>query len=168
VVLRFRQLRGEQGNALVEFALAVSVLLTLLFGIIDIGRALYAYDWLYNGARQATRWAMVRGSSCNSLLPGCPLGANGADIQNYVTNNLPAGWGSALDTTGIDTSAVSVTSKCFAADSAGGPPPCAPTGYVQVQVTYQFHFITPFLSSFASWPMTSTSERVVQGSPTSD
>ena len=153
---------------MIEFALSVTVLLTLLFGIIDIGRALYAYDWLYNGARQATRWAMVRGAFCDSRLPGCPNGVDGPTITSYVTNTLPAGYGNGLDTTGIDTSAVTVTPWCYSR-TVSNTPPCAPTSLVQVKVKYQFHFITPFLAGFswATWPMTSVSERVVQGSPTS-
>lgn len=168
------RLRAEQGSAMIEFALSVTVLLTLLFGIIDIGRALYAYDWLYNGARQATRWAMVRGAFCDSHLTLCPTGASGGNmgtdnIFEYVTNTLPANYGNGLDTTGIDTSAVKVASTCWS-KTINSIPPCAPTSLVQVQVMYQFHFITPFLAGFqwASWPMTSTSERVVQGSPTSE
>jgi Flp pilus assembly protein TadG len=166
VALEFRRLHGEQGNAMVEFALSVAVLLTLLFGIIDVGRALYAYDWLYNGARQATRWAMVRGSHCDSHLQGCPTGATNDTITQYVTNQLPAGYGNGLDATGIDISAVTVSSKCFSANIASVPP-CGPTSYLQVQITYQFQFITPFLTQFKSWTMTSTSERVVQGNPVS-
>ena len=165
MALNLRRLRGEQGNAMVEFALALTVLLTLLFGIIDIGRALYAYNWLYNGARQTTRWAMVRGAFCDSHLPGCPTGANTSDIFNYVTNALPAGYGSGLDTTGIDTSAVTVTPSCFS-KTVKQTPPCAPTTNVQVLITYQFQFITPFLNH-TPWTMTSFSERVVQGSPNS-
>jgi Flp pilus assembly protein TadG len=154
-VLKVRRLRGEQGNALVEFALAITVLLTLLFGIIDIGRALYAYDWLYNSARQATRWAMVRGYFCNNLLPGCP--ADKTAISNYVTNSN----GSGLDTTGIDTSAVNVSSLCYVTNTPASNPPCAPPAWIQIQVRYQFHFITPFLTN-TPWTMTSSSQRVVQ------
>jgi len=33
-----RQQHGEAGNALVEFAVSMVVILTLLFGIIDVGR----------------------------------------------------------------------------------------------------------------------------------
>jgi Flp pilus assembly protein TadG len=165
--VKLRGLKGEQGNAMVEFALSVTVLLTLLFGIIDIGRALFAYNWLYNGARQATRWAMVRGAFCDSHLPGCPTGANGTLITQYVTNTLPAGYGNGLDTTGIDTGAVTVTTTCWA-KTAFQVPPCAPTAAVQIEVQYQFQFITPFLNQIKSWTMTSTSRRVVQGDPTSD
>ncbi|MGA7460996.1 MAG: TadE family protein [Candidatus Korobacteraceae bacterium] len=153
---------------MVEFALSLTVLLTLLFGIIDIGRALFAYNWLYNGARQATRWAMVRGSFCDSHLPGCPNGADLPTITEYVTNTLPGGYGNGLDTTGIDTGAVTVSSQCFATRIVKPNPPCAPTSTIQIQITYQFQFITPFLNQIKAWPMSSSSERVVQGSPTSN
>jgi hypothetical protein len=172
VALNLRRLHGEQGNAMVEFALSLTVLLTLLFGIIDVGRALFAYNWLYNGARQATRWAMVRGAFCDSHLPGCPPvggGKGGADlnaITNYVKDTPQAPYTDGLDTTGIDTGAVIVTATCFS-KTVQNSPPCAPTSQVQIQITYQFQFITPFLSQIKSWTMTSTSERVVQGNPTS-
>jgi len=157
--VKLRGLKGEEGNTMVE-------LLTLLFGIIDIGRALYAYDWLYNGVRQTTRWAMVRGAFCDPLLAGCPAGADKDTISQYVTNTLPANYGNGLDTTGIDTGAVTVTTTCYS-KTAFKNPPCAPTASVQITITYQFHFITPFLSQIAPWTMTSSSERVVQGNPTS-
>jgi Flp pilus assembly protein TadG len=167
VVVKVRRLSGEQGNALVEFSLSVFVLLTLLFGIIDIGRALYAYDWIYNAARQATRWAMVRGNPCDSLLPGCdaqPPRPTGNDIQNYVRDTPESPYTDGLDTTGIDTSAVTVTSTCFATNDINPNPPCAPAGFIQIQVKYVFHPITPFLGQFNNdtMTMTSTSQRVVQ------
>jgi Flp pilus assembly protein TadG len=162
VLQRIRQLRkADRGNALVEFALSVTVLLTLLFGIIDLGRALYAYDWLYNAARQTTRWAMVRGQFCNNNginLPGCP--ADGTVITNYVKNTLPNGI-PGLDTSGIDTGQVTVNSQCFATHNVNPNPPCAATGWIQVQVIYNFHFISPLMFN-TPWQMTSTSERVVQ------
>ena len=170
------RLRAEQGSAMIEFALSLTVLLTLLFGIIDVGRALYAYDWVYNAARQTTRWAMVRGNPCNSLLPGCTIPPGGSqarptkyDIENYVKDMPVSPYTDGLDTTGIDPSAITVTSKCFASDAAPNDPPCAPTAYVQVQVKYTFHFITPFLAQW-TWTngMISTSRRVTQGSPSSE
>lgn len=164
MALDLRRLHGEQGNAMVEFALSVAVLLTLLFGIIDVGRALYAYDWLYNGVRQATRWSMVRGVSCDSHLTGCPAGVDNDTITQYVTNQLPVGYGNGLDTTGIDIKGVGVTSSCVSANTKSNPP-CGPTSTLQIQLTYQFQFITPFLSQ-TPWTMTSSSERVVQGNPT--
>ena len=45
------QRRGERGQALVEFSLAVTVFLTLVMGVVDLGRAVYQY----NGTAEAAR-----------------------------------------------------------------------------------------------------------------
>lgn len=53
---------GERSQALIEFALVSPVLLLLLFGIIDIGRAIFYYDTLGHAVREGARVA-VRASS---------------------------------------------------------------------------------------------------------
>ncbi|MGH7764769.1 MAG: TadE/TadG family type IV pilus assembly protein [Candidatus Dormibacteraceae bacterium] len=59
--------RGRQrSQALIEFALVSPVLLLLLFGIIDIGRAVFYYDTLNHAAREGAR-AAIRASN---QLPG--------------------------------------------------------------------------------------------------
>jgi len=150
----------EKGSALVEFALSLLVILSVLFGIIDVGRALYAYDWVANAARKGTRFMIVRGVNClhnpQLLQGGCP--ADATDAANYVINAN----GQGLDITGIDTSQVHVTSQCYVTATVGSLPPCAPTTWVKVTVSYQFNFITPFLSSFAPWTMRSSSQMIVQ------
>jgi Flp pilus assembly protein TadG len=157
-----RRLRRERekGSALVEFAVSAILILTVLFGIIDAGRALYAYDWVANAARKGTRFMEVRGTSCTNnphlLSGGCP--ANSADARNYITNAN----GNGVDTTGIDTSQVSVSSLCYVTRTVGSLPPCAPTTWVEVTVNYQFKFITPFLTYIAPWQMHSSSEVIVQ------
>jgi hypothetical protein len=157
---RRRRQNGDSGSALVEFAISSVVILSVLFGIIDAGRALYAFDWVGNAARQGTRFMIVRGLYCVydpvPLPGGCP--ATAADSTNYITNAT----GNGLDTTGIDTSQVTVTTTCFLVGHALGPPPCAPTGWVIVNVQYNFRFITPFLAAIPPWQMTSTSKVIVQ------
>lgn len=54
--------RGR-GQALAEFALVLPIFLGLLFGIIDLGRVIWAYDAAANAAREGARFASVRGSS---------------------------------------------------------------------------------------------------------
>jgi Flp pilus assembly protein TadG len=51
--------RGSQAQALVEFALVLPLLLLLLVGIIDFGRALFVYSEVSNAAREAVRYAAV-------------------------------------------------------------------------------------------------------------
>ena len=47
--------RGQSSQALIEFALISPVLLLLLFGTIDIGRAIFYYDTLNHAAREGAR-----------------------------------------------------------------------------------------------------------------
>jgi hypothetical protein len=53
-----RRRRGR-GQSLVEFALILPIFLLFIFGILDLGRAVYAYHTLNNAAREAARVAMV-------------------------------------------------------------------------------------------------------------
>lgn len=50
---------GEAGDALVEFALVLSVLMLVLMGIFDFGRAFYANSALTNAARDGARYAII-------------------------------------------------------------------------------------------------------------
>ena len=70
--------KGQRSQALIEFALISPVLLLLLFGIIDIGRAVFYYDTINHAVREGARTA-VRASS--------PLPTN-ADVLATVTTQL--------------------------------------------------------------------------------
>jgi Flp pilus assembly protein TadG len=59
-----RGLRKEDGATLIEFAITISVALTLVFVIMQLCLALYMYGMISETAREATRWAIVRGSTC--------------------------------------------------------------------------------------------------------
>jgi Flp pilus assembly protein TadG len=50
---------SRRGQALVEFALVLPILLILLLGILDFGRAVAAYNSVSNAARSAVRVAIV-------------------------------------------------------------------------------------------------------------
>jgi Flp pilus assembly protein TadG len=51
--------RAPSGQSLVEFALILPILLVLLMGILDFGRAVAAYNSVSNAARSAARVAVV-------------------------------------------------------------------------------------------------------------
>ena len=57
-----RSRRLQRSQALIEFALVSPVLLLLLFGVIDLGRAIFYYDTLNHAAREGAR-AAVRASN---------------------------------------------------------------------------------------------------------
>ena len=81
--------KSERGTALVEFAMSVIITFVLIFGMIDFARAIYSYHFISNAAREATRFASVRGALCSSSASPCPAAA--ADIQNYVLQIAPLG-----------------------------------------------------------------------------
>lgn len=66
-----------RGQALVEFALVIPVFLALLFGIIDLGRTVWASDVAGNAASEGARFAIVHGGSANDP---CPVGPPAATI----------------------------------------------------------------------------------------
>ncbi|CAN5459003.1 hypothetical protein BH20CHL7_BH20CHL7_07580 [soil metagenome] len=65
---RFRAL----GQGLVEFSLVLPIFLVLLFGIIDIGRVIWANDVLANAVREGARYAIVHGGSDATVNPVGP------------------------------------------------------------------------------------------------
>jgi Flp pilus assembly protein TadG len=71
-------MREQQGQALVEFALASLLFFTVFFGTIDFGMAVWKYNMVSNLAQEGARWAAVRGST--SSLPH----ANSTNVQTYV------------------------------------------------------------------------------------
>jgi hypothetical protein len=71
-------MRGQRSQALIEFALVSPVLLLLLFGIVDIGRAIFYFDTVSHAAREGARVA-VRASN--------PLPTN-ADVLTIVTSQI--------------------------------------------------------------------------------
>ena len=54
-----RRRRHVRGQSLVEFGLILPVFLLIVFGIIDFGRAVFAYSTLNSAAREAARVAVV-------------------------------------------------------------------------------------------------------------
>ena len=69
---------GQTSQALIEFALISPVLLLLLFGIIDIGRAVFYYDTLGHAAREGARAAV----QASNRLP------TNADVMTAVTGQM--------------------------------------------------------------------------------
>jgi len=59
-MVRFaRQRPDSRGQALVEFALVVSLFIVVVIGIFEGARAIYTYNALSNAAREAVREAVV-------------------------------------------------------------------------------------------------------------
>lgn len=190
VTLRSRR-SHERGASLVEYAFILFIFLTLIFGIGGFGHALFVYHFLDHAAKEGTRYAAVRGSTCAT--DGSCAALNSAsgtagpttlsDVNSYVASITPQS---------IDSSKITVTA-CGVGGSPA-PPACAdstptvcttaigsgataipatpnyPGCTVQVQVSYPYNFIFPFLPSVTTTTapctaagicMTSTSEMII-------
>ncbi|MCF8563832.1 pilus assembly protein [Alicyclobacillus tolerans] len=81
--------RGEDGQALVEFALVLPVLALFLMGIIDFGRILSADLTVSEAARDAARYASIGASNAQITQV---VAADAATLGPSVTTEIqPAG-----------------------------------------------------------------------------
>jgi Flp pilus assembly protein TadG len=148
---------GQRSQALIEFALISPVLLLLLFGIIDIGRAIFYYDTLSHAAREGARTAVIAANTqptnasvlatVTSQLVGAPVTA--PCPQGPITSATPpdnAAWLYITEPNppaGIETTppmnapggenAAAASGSCSAINPAGNN--------AQLQVTLRFNLI---------------------------
>ena len=87
---RRRRTNFQKAQALIEFALVSPVLLLLLFGVVDIGRAIFYYDTLNHAAREGARVA-VRASSALPTNADVLAAVRGQMLGVPVTEPCPQG-----------------------------------------------------------------------------
>ena len=134
--------RRSRGQSLVEFSLVFPIIVLLIVGFVEIGRAVFAYNTIANAARQAVRVATVNQLSA----------VTDCDETRPIEDPYEPHWSirgcaiSAAGPLGINTSNVSVVYA---------PPPstsltCTPALHVgciaSVTVTYNFSISTPFVN----------------------
>lgn len=91
MVRAMRFLKRNEGGALVEFALAVPVLLLLLLGVIDIARGVSMNATMNHAVREGARFAAIHGT--DSLDP-----RTSSEVSAFVRDRL----------TWLDTSSLTV------------------------------------------------------------
>jgi hypothetical protein len=150
---RLLKVRSEDGAGLVEMALSIAMLLSLVLGIMELSMALYTFHFVSEAARDGSRYAIVRGSSCPAILPGCPASGTGVDVETYLRNQ-----GFPTINPGLLSAVPSWPSTGATCPSSG---PCdSPGNLVKVVVTYQFPLSIPFLPT-RTLSMSSTSQMVI-------
>jgi Flp pilus assembly protein TadG len=137
--------RVESGATTLEFSITLSLLLTCIFGIIVVSMALYADHFVTDAAKEATRYAMVRGSSWGSTscstYASYSCVATSSNVTSLVNSLAPAG---------ISRSGITVTTTWPGTDPTGTTCDTAqgnnsPACVVDVQVQYSFNFLLPFV-----------------------
>ena len=117
-----RPFRSERAAAMVEFAIVLPILLLMVFGIVDFGRALYTLNNLTAAVREGARLASTQ------ISPDPTTGSSMTAVSTAVTNYVVAFGGNA----GAPT-----VSETFS-----GTPPNMQSITVQI-VNYPFTPITP-------------------------
>jgi len=115
---------NDAGTAIIEFGLVVTVFFMFVFGVMDFGRMIYTYHFVSNAACQATRYAIVRGSASTDP-------ATATEVADYVKSMIPEG---------INPNSITV--------STSWSPDNSPGSSVKVQVSDNFHFMTPVLAKY--------------------
>ncbi len=85
----------DRGAAAVEFALLLPILLLLVFGIIDFGRALNAQVTLTQAAREGARLAALNQPNVVSRTQAAATGLSPVTVT--VTSSCPTGAGQGVD-----------------------------------------------------------------------
>jgi cell division septation protein DedD len=121
---------GRRGQSLVELAIVLPILLLLLGGAIDLGRAFFARTAIENSAKEGAFFGATR-PNCDDAAAGC---ADPANVEWHVVNESP----------GL---AVTWTAECFRVGTPVSLAACAADDTYRVTVNHRFNLVTPLLSA---------------------
>lgn len=156
-VRRVVRRRGESGQVLVEFTAVILVFVVMLFGLLDLGRAVYAYSTIANAARQGARVAAVNQLDVPSATT-CDLDMPVETVANPHWQIKPcvAKAAVALD---ILPSAVTVSYSAPTGSTLSCSSPLHVGCIASVTVPYAWSPVTPVISNIVgSISMSSTSQ----------
>jgi Flp pilus assembly protein TadG len=134
----------ECGSTLVEFAIGATVFLTVMFGVIEFGRALWTHNALADAARRAARYAVNQpaASPAGTKTSGTNVGPSISAIRNVAVYGDPAG-GSKPLVTDLTPENLNIRYTNFGVGS----------GTVAVTITnYQFKFVMPIVGTSIQMP----------------
>jgi Flp pilus assembly protein TadG len=77
-----RRLRPRRGATIVEAALTLTILVTMILGTIDLGLGIMQFNMISHGAREGVRQAMVHGTNAITPWPALPFPVS-ADSIGY-------------------------------------------------------------------------------------
>ena len=121
---------GERGSTLVEYAIAATVFMTVMFAVIEFGRALWVHNALADAARRGARYAVLHPASDidkvkNVVVYDDENGGSQPMVTNLTTDNVTVNY-SGL---GVNTGTVTVSI-----------------------INYQFQFVVPLIGTTITMP----------------
>ncbi len=146
----------NKAQAMVEFAIALPILLMLLYGLLETGRLLFTYSSVVNATRQAVRWGSTTGvgtdgvtsryKDCAGIRASAQRGDflnvfDDADIKIWYDNGPNTG-----GYPGIGTCPMNINGNL---------------SRINVSIDYDFKAIVPKLVPFVSRTINATSARTI-------
>jgi TadE-like protein len=131
------------GQSLVEFALGITIFLTILIGLVDLARAAFLFNGVSDAAREIAR--------VTSVHPGSPSLGSSAETTSSVSAER------------VLVPGLTVTSySCIDLAGAAATSPCQPGDWVKVSVRTSFQPILPLLSPFGPFTFATASSAKIQ------
>ena len=136
--------RGERGQALVEFSLAIVVFLVLLMAVFDFGRAIMQYNGVAQAAREIARVTAVHeGTDFTTTAGRSPETLAVIETQKRLVPNMQ-----------------DPTITCMKIDGTVVTDHCVEGQWINVSVVAPYTPITPLLGLVGTWDLFSSSTSV--------
>ena len=142
----------ERGQALVEFAVVVPLVIILIFGFVDLTRVFNAWVTIQGAAREGARYGVTGQANCTGITNdrlAC-IQYSAKERAKKLTNS---------------SAAVMVTVRSWDYPNYANPPsqnnPGGPCDALEVQVDYDFKAATPLMSSILGSVHLTGRERLV-------
>ncbi|MCL9781418.1 pilus assembly protein [Vibrio sp. S4M6] len=97
--MRIFKKQGQRGTSIVEFTVVLGVLLVLLLGAIEGGRAIYTFNIVAHAAKQGVRFIAVRGADAAQDARRTDAPATTADVVTFVRGQAPSLAGATVNVT---------------------------------------------------------------------
>ncbi len=143
-----RRSSSDRGQSLVEFALVLPVFVLFVFGILDGGRAILAYNQMSQATRNVARVASV---TCFDTTTRCDATTAGSPVKNAIDAQVaglqgPTTW----------------TAVCIDPATNAPPATCEPGDIVRVTAASTFSMFTPIIAqALGTVNVSSTSEATI-------
>ena len=135
--------RSRRGQTLVEFALGITIFLSVFIGLFDLARAAFLFNGLSDAARELAR--------VTSVHPGNPSLGSSTETTSRVSaeRSLMPGF-------------TVISYSCLDLDGTVITTECNPGYWVRVSVQSSFSPILPMLAPFGPFTFTTSSSAKIQ------
>lgn len=123
---------ADSGQSLVEFTLVLPIILLIMVGVVDLGRAYFSYMTVVNAAQEGARYGAANPTAGTNIDTHAQNEAQGSGVnpaQLVVTHSFPNG--------------------------------CAPGNTIKVDVTYNFQLFTAYIFGISTIPLRASDQMMV-------